>query len=52
MAVRRVAGRGSAVFIHAARQGFAPTAGCVALELSTLRRILSRLGPDTEIVIE
>src|SRR5215813_11601984 len=27
----RVAGRGSAVFIHAARQGFAPTAGCVAL---------------------
>ena len=27
----RVAGRGSAVFIHVARPGFAPTAGCVAL---------------------
>ena len=27
----RVAGRGSAVFIHAARPGMAPTAGCVAL---------------------
>ena len=48
----RVAGRGSAVFIHAARQGFAPTAGCVALELNTLRRILSRLGPHTRIVVE
>jgi L,D-peptidoglycan transpeptidase YkuD (ErfK/YbiS/YcfS/YnhG family) len=48
----RVAGRGSAVFIHAARQGFAPTAGCVALELNTLRRMLSRLGPRTRIVVE
>ncbi len=48
----RVAGRGSAVFIHAARQGFAPTAGCVALEINTLRRILARLGPRTRIVVE
>ena len=48
----RVAGRGSAVFIHATRQGFPPTAGCVALELSTLRRMLSRLGPRTRIVVE
>jgi len=48
----RVAGRGSAVFIHAARQGFAPTAGCVALELNTLRRMLSHLGPRTRIVVE
>jgi L,D-peptidoglycan transpeptidase YkuD (ErfK/YbiS/YcfS/YnhG family) len=48
----RIAGRGSAVFIHAARKGFAPTAGCVALELRTLRRMLSRLGPHTRIVVE
>ena len=48
----RVARRGSAVFIHAARQGFAPTAGCVALELNTLRRILSHLGPHTRIIVE
>ena len=48
----RVARRGSAVFIHAARQGFAPTAGCVALEINTLRRILARLGPRTRIVVE
>ncbi|MGB8746638.1 MAG: L,D-transpeptidase family protein, partial [Pseudolabrys sp.] len=48
----RVSGRGSAVFMHAARKGFAPTAGCIALELNTLRRILSRLGPRTRIVVE
>jgi L,D-peptidoglycan transpeptidase YkuD (ErfK/YbiS/YcfS/YnhG family) len=47
----RVAGRGSAVFIHAARPGFAPTAGCVALELSDLRRLLARLGPRSTIVV-
>ncbi|HEY6023202.1 MAG TPA: L,D-transpeptidase family protein [Pseudolabrys sp.] len=48
----RIAGRGSAVFIHAARPDFAPTAGCVALELNTLRRLLARLGPQTRIVVE
>jgi L,D-peptidoglycan transpeptidase YkuD (ErfK/YbiS/YcfS/YnhG family) len=40
------------VFIHAARAGFAPTAGCVALDISTLRRLLARVGPRTQIVIE
>jgi len=48
----RVAGRGSAVFIHAARPGFAPTAGCVALEIGALRRLLARLGPRTRIVVD
>jgi len=45
----RVAGRGSAVFIHAARPGLAPTAGCVALQLKDLRRLLARLGPRTRL---
>ncbi len=48
----RVAGRGSAVFIHAARPGFAPTAGCVALDLNALRRLLAHLGPRTKIMVE
>lgn len=48
----RIAGRGSAVFIHAARPGLAPTAGCVALELNSLRRLLARLGPRTRLVVE
>jgi L,D-peptidoglycan transpeptidase YkuD (ErfK/YbiS/YcfS/YnhG family) len=47
----RVAGRGSAVFIHVARPGFAPTAGCIALSAPALRRLLARLGPRTRIVI-
>jgi L,D-peptidoglycan transpeptidase YkuD (ErfK/YbiS/YcfS/YnhG family) len=48
----RIAGRGSAVFIHTARPGFAPTAGCVALELKALHRLLARLGPRTKIVVD
>jgi L,D-peptidoglycan transpeptidase YkuD (ErfK/YbiS/YcfS/YnhG family) len=47
----RVAGRGSAVFVHVARPGFAPTAGCVALRADALRRLLARLGPLTRIDI-
>ncbi|HKH03081.1 MAG TPA: L,D-transpeptidase family protein [Bradyrhizobium sp.] len=47
----RVAGRGSAVFIHVARPGFAPTAGCVALPAPILSRLLERLGPRTTIMI-
>ncbi|MGA2568560.1 MAG: L,D-transpeptidase family protein [Pseudolabrys sp.] len=48
----RVAGRGSAVFIHVARPGFAPTAGCVALTMASLRRLLARVDPRTRIVVE
>jgi L,D-peptidoglycan transpeptidase YkuD (ErfK/YbiS/YcfS/YnhG family) len=47
----RVAGRGSAVFIHVARQGFAPTEGCVALRRNDLLRLLAGLSKKTRIVI-
>ena len=47
----RVAGRGSAVFIHVARPGMLPTAGCVALKPDALRRLLPRIGRRTRIVI-
>lgn len=40
--VRR--GRGSAIFWHLPRQGFTPTAGCVAIEAEAFRRILPRLA--------
>jgi L,D-peptidoglycan transpeptidase YkuD (ErfK/YbiS/YcfS/YnhG family) len=48
----RVAGRGSAVFIHVARPGFAPTAGCVALRPRDLKALLSRINPKTRILIQ
>jgi L,D-peptidoglycan transpeptidase YkuD (ErfK/YbiS/YcfS/YnhG family) len=47
----RVAGRGSAIFVHVARPGLRPTAGCVALPAAPLRRLLSRIGPKTRIAI-
>jgi L,D-peptidoglycan transpeptidase YkuD (ErfK/YbiS/YcfS/YnhG family) len=47
----RVAGRGSAVFLHLARDNFGPTAGCVAMTRPDMLRLLARLGPQTKIVI-
>jgi L,D-peptidoglycan transpeptidase YkuD (ErfK/YbiS/YcfS/YnhG family) len=48
----RVAGRGSAVFVHLARPNRSPTAGCVALAAADLVRLLARLGPGTRIAIQ
>jgi L,D-peptidoglycan transpeptidase YkuD (ErfK/YbiS/YcfS/YnhG family) len=48
----RIAGRGSAVFLHLARPQFAPTAGCVAMTKGAMLRLLQRLGPRTKIIIE
>jgi L,D-peptidoglycan transpeptidase YkuD (ErfK/YbiS/YcfS/YnhG family) len=47
----RIAGRGSAVFIHVARAGFAPTVGCVALKADSLLRLLNVLAQSSEIKI-
>jgi L,D-peptidoglycan transpeptidase YkuD (ErfK/YbiS/YcfS/YnhG family) len=47
----RVAGRGSAVFLHVARPGLKPTVGCVAMPHLALRQLLSRLGPHSRIDI-
>jgi L,D-peptidoglycan transpeptidase YkuD (ErfK/YbiS/YcfS/YnhG family) len=47
----RIAGRGSAVFLHLARANFSPTAGCVSMTQSAMLRLLARLGPETRIVI-
>lgn len=48
----RVAGRGSAVFVHLARPNLSPTAGCVALGTGDLQRLLAGLGPRTQIDIQ
>lgn len=47
----RVAGRGSAVFLHLARPHFAPTAGCVAMTRAAMLQLLKRLSPSTQIII-
>lgn len=47
----RVAGRGSAVFLHIARPDRGPTAGCVAMTAADLRHILRALSSRTRIYI-
>src|SRR5436305_6729421 len=47
----RIAGRGSAVFLHLARANFGPTAGCVSMTKSAMLQLLRRLGPRTRIII-
>jgi L,D-peptidoglycan transpeptidase YkuD (ErfK/YbiS/YcfS/YnhG family) len=47
----RIAGRGSAVFLHLARPNFGPTAGCIAMTRPAMLRLLARIGPHTKIVI-
>ena len=47
----RIKGRGSAVFLHLARDNFGPTAGCIAMQKSAMLQLLRRLGPQTDIMI-
>ncbi len=47
----RIAGRGSAVFIHLARDNFGPTAGCVGLKRNDMLRLLAQLTTRTRIVV-
>lgn len=47
----RIANRGSAVFLHLARENYSPTAGCVGMTKSAMLRLLARIGPATRIVI-
>jgi L,D-peptidoglycan transpeptidase YkuD (ErfK/YbiS/YcfS/YnhG family) len=39
----RTRGRGSAIFMHVAKSGYAPTEGCIALARPHLARLLERL---------
>ena len=45
-----VRGRGSAIFLHVARPGLAPTEGCVALPEAELRRLLAAGMVAVEVV--
>ena len=43
--------RGSAIFIHVARPGYAPTEGCIALSADDLRKFLTVLRKRTRLQI-
>jgi L,D-peptidoglycan transpeptidase YkuD (ErfK/YbiS/YcfS/YnhG family) len=47
----RVRGAGSAIFLHIARPGYAPTEGCVAISKRDMRMLLSNLRSGTRLII-
>jgi L,D-peptidoglycan transpeptidase YkuD (ErfK/YbiS/YcfS/YnhG family) len=47
-----VAGLGSAIFFHISRPDYSPTAGCVAIPLERMLDLLTRIGPETHIVVQ
>ena len=44
-------GRGSAIFLHLARENFSPTEGCVALSRDDMLRVLDEADASSRIVI-
>lgn len=44
--------RGSAIFMHLARPGIAPTEGCIALGRRDLEWLLARIGPRTRLFVQ
>ncbi|MEZ5730668.1 MAG: L,D-transpeptidase family protein [Hyphomicrobiaceae bacterium] len=47
----RLRGRGSAIFLHLARPGYRPTAGCIAFSRRDMNLVLARLGASSEVVV-
>ena len=45
----RARGRGSAIFLHVAKPGYEPTAGCVAVSPADMRRIAPLLRPNSRL---
>lgn len=44
--------KGSAIFMHLAREAFTPTAGCIGLARADLIEVLAQLTPETVITIK
>ena len=47
----RVQGGGSAIFMHVARAGYAPTEGCIALARGDLMMLVARLRKGAAVVV-
>ena len=46
-----IAGAGSAIFLHVAAAGYAPTEGCVGLSRADLEVLLAHAGPEDSLTI-
>lgn len=46
-----IPGKGSAIFIHLARENYTPTEGCIALNKADLYQIISLINPHTRLII-
>ena len=46
-----VPGKGSAIFLHLAREDYSSTAGCVALALKDVLAALAQLKPGDKVVV-
>jgi L,D-peptidoglycan transpeptidase YkuD (ErfK/YbiS/YcfS/YnhG family) len=44
-----IRGRGSAIFLHIAKPGYAPTEGCIAISPAAMRRLLPLLRQGSEV---
>lgn len=47
----RIRGKGSAIFVHLAREGYTPTEGCIALSRRDLLAVLGELRRDTTFLV-
>lgn len=47
-----IPGKGSAIFLHVAKAGYPPTAGCVALATADLLEVLAKIDVSTQITIQ
>jgi len=47
-----IAGLGSAIFLHVAKPDYTPTAGCVALAIEDLRRLLALIGTNETLEVK
>jgi L,D-peptidoglycan transpeptidase YkuD (ErfK/YbiS/YcfS/YnhG family) len=47
----RIRGKGSAIFVHLARPGYAPTQGCIALSRRDLLALLAQLRRSSSIIV-
>jgi L,D-peptidoglycan transpeptidase YkuD (ErfK/YbiS/YcfS/YnhG family) len=47
----RIQGRGSAIFFHISRANYAPTAGCIAISLRDMQKVLGYCSGKTKLAI-